>query len=124
MDHKISATTLIFSGGMGVFMCGFVLTIELVGEETKTFIGNAYQIPFAIGEAIVCLIAMGIRDWKLFQIVSSIPMFLMLIIWFIIPESPRWLIVNKKYENAVKVINKAAKFNKVRFHTKSSTQYV
>ena len=42
---------------MGLFMIGFNMTVEMVGPKWKTFVGNAFQIPFAIGEAIVSLIA-------------------------------------------------------------------
>ena len=42
---------------MGLFMIGFSMTVEMVGPKWKTLAGNAVQIPFAIGEAIVSLIA-------------------------------------------------------------------
>ena len=42
---------------MGLFMIGFNMTVEMVGPKWKTLAGNAVQIPFAIGEAIVSLIA-------------------------------------------------------------------
>ena len=45
------------SGAMGLFMIGFSMTVEMVGPKWKTLAGNAVQIPFAIGEAIVSLIA-------------------------------------------------------------------
>ena len=35
---------------------GFSLSVELVGAKRKTLIGNLFQAPFAIGEAIVALI--------------------------------------------------------------------
>ena len=38
-------------------MIGFSMTVEMVGPKWKTLAGNAVQIPFAIGEAIVSLIA-------------------------------------------------------------------
>ena len=45
------------AGAMGLFMIGFSMTVEMVGPKWKTVAGNAIQIPFAIGEAIVSLIA-------------------------------------------------------------------
>ena len=40
------------------------------------------------------------------------PIFLLLLLFFITPESPRWLIANKRYEEASAVVRKAAKINK------------
>jgi hypothetical protein len=47
---------------MGVFLVAFTLAIELVGDQTKTFWGNMIQIPFAVGEVLVALIAMAISN--------------------------------------------------------------
>ena len=93
---------------------GFSLSVELVGAKRKTLIGNLFQAPFAIGESIVALIAMGIRDWKTFQIVVSAPIFLLLLLYFILPESPRWLIATGRYKQAKKILENAAAKNKVR----------
>ena len=92
---------------------GFSLSVELVGAKRKTLIGNLFQAPFALGEAIVALIAMGIRDWKTFQIVVSAPIFLLLLLYFILPESPRWLIATGRYKQAKKTLENAAAKNKV-----------
>ena len=67
----------------------------------------------AFGEVIVSLIAWAIRDWKKFQIVVSVPLFLQLLLFFIIPESPRWLIATGKYQKAKQILEKAAAKNKV-----------
>ena len=90
------------------------MTVEMVGPKWKTFMGNVFWIPFAIGEAIVSLIAMFFTDWKKFQIASSVPVILLLpLLYFFLPESPRWQISVGKYKEARKTIEKAAKFNKV-----------
>ena len=91
----------------------FTLNVELVGNKYKTIVGLLYQLPFAIGEIIIGLIAIGVRDYEMFSIVLAIPCFVMLGLYFIIPESPRWLIEKKRYKEAASVIKSAAKFNKV-----------
>ena len=98
---------------------GFSLSVELVGAKRKTLIGNLFQAPFALGEAIVALIAMGIRDWTTFQIVVSAPIFLLLLLYFILPESPRWLIATGRYKQAKKILENAAAKNKVCLEEKS-----
>lgn len=48
-------------GHMGLFMLAFNMTVEICGPETKTFASNLIHVPFAIGEALVSLIAMLVR---------------------------------------------------------------
>ena len=91
----------------------FSLSIELVGRKKKTMIGVLVQTPFSIGEVIVSFTAWMIRDWKTFQIVVSAPMFLLLLLYFIIPESPRWLIATRRFNEAKYVLEKASRKNNV-----------
>ena len=100
-------------GSIGVFAIPFTLNVELVGNKYKTIVGLLYQTPFAIGEVLIGVAALFIRDYRWFQTALAIPCVLMLGLYFIIPESPRWLITKKKYKEAQKVIMSAAKFNKV-----------
>ena len=101
-------------GASGMYLITFTMTVEFVGPKWKTFMGNAFWFPFVIGEAAVSLIAMLFTDWKTFQIATSAPVFLLLpLLYFALPESPRWQISVGKYEEARKTMEKAAKFNKV-----------
>jgi hypothetical protein len=47
------------------------------------------------------------------QIVVSAPLFLLLLLYFILSESSRWLIATGRYKEAKELIEKAAKMNKV-----------
>jgi len=106
-------STDLLLGAMGVFLVPYTLSVELVGSKYKTLIGCVIQIPFAIGEAIDGLVAWPLDEWWIFQIAISAPLFGMLVLYFIVPESPRWLIAKGKYKEAKNVIEKAAKMNKV-----------
>ena len=94
----------------------FGLGIELVGNKYKTFFGLFYKIPFAIGEVLIGVLAIGIRDYVTFQWILAIPVLITAVvsIW-LVPESPRWLIKKHKLDKATKVVNNAAKFNKASF---------
>ena len=87
--------------------------MELVGSQRKTLVGNMIQVPFAIGQAILGLVAIGIRDWWKLQIVVSAPIFILLGLYFVLPESPRWLIATGRYKQARNTIENAAAMNKV-----------
>ena len=76
----------------------FVMVIEYSGLKFTMFVGIVLAIPFAIGELILGLEAYYIRDWRTLQTVSSLPWIILVpIVWFLVPESPRWLIAKKRY---------------------------
>jgi len=112
------------AGEEGVFVLSFTMSLEYSGVREhipgfpwvtySTVLANFISIPFAIGEAIPVFYAMGLKDWKIFQAAVPATMALACIVWFLLPESPRWLIANGKHEQAKKMIEKAAKKNKVK----------
>nr|XP_046266417.1 solute carrier family 22 member 5-like isoform X4 [Scatophagus argus] len=53
------------------------------------------------------------RDWKSLLLGISLPGLVFLPCWWLIPESPRWLISQGRVEEAEAVIRKAAKINKI-----------
>ncbi|QQP40977.1 Uncharacterized protein FKW44_015212, partial [Caligus rogercresseyi] len=98
-------------GGIGCFMVCFVLVVEYVSLEYTLLIGVSIEIPFAIGELILGLEAYFVRDWVSLQLVAYTPLIALLGLWFIIPESPRWLLSAGKEEEARKVIAQAVEDN-------------
>ena len=113
MLYLIYNYAFVYSGVVGCFMSSFTLAIELVGPEYRTLVGIGMDIPFAVGEALAGVLAIFLTEWRSFQYISSIPIFVMLLIYFVIEESPRWLITKQKYKELNKVVNKIAKVNKV-----------
>ena len=61
---------------------------------------------------LVALFAYILQDWKDFQMTLSIIVFCMTAIWFVIPESPRWLMSVGKKEQARDLLLKGAAMNK------------
>ena len=90
----------------------FVLSVESVGQKFAAFIGLALGIPFAIGELILGLEAFFIRDWRTLQLFVHIPVLGLVLLWFVLPESPRWLMAAGKTRAAEKILAQAAKMNK------------
>ncbi|XP_013421303.1 organic cation transporter protein [Lingula anatina] len=96
----------------GVMMCAFVLGVELVGPSKRMYAGLINMYFFALGEIILALLGYLIRDWQYLELAISIPSFLYLSYWWLIPESARWLLANGKHEEAAKILRKAAKVNR------------
>ena len=112
------------AGGVGSYILAFTMTLEYCGvKETvpgmpwvtmSTFLANINTVPNALGEVIPSLVALDIRDWKEFTAVVSAVIAATAMVWFVLPESPRWLIAKGKTEEAKDVIEKAARVNKVK----------
>ncbi|XP_033740180.1 organic cation transporter protein-like [Pecten maximus] len=104
---------LIGASCAGMFMTVFVIGMELVGPSKRMWAGIVIMYFFALGMVILCGIGYAFKEWKSIQIACAAPSAFFLLYWWLIPESPRWLISQGKIEEANKIIQKAAKVNKV-----------
>lgn len=100
-------------GTAGVYPLAFIIGIELVGKKRRELTGIVLNYFYAIGEALVALIAWTTKDWVLLQLIVSAPPFLFIIYYWFVPESVRWLIAKEENNKAKKIVCKAAKINKV-----------
>ncbi|XP_043208462.1 organic cation transporter protein-like [Amphibalanus amphitrite] len=98
--------------GSGVFGCMFILTMEVMGPRWRALVGLIYQIPFSFGFMSLSAAAYLVRDWRYLQLVISAPSVLMLGFWWVLPESPRWLIMQDRLTEALDVLRAAARRNK------------
>ena len=95
----------------GLFMIAFVLCVELTGPKYSAYLGIAINIPFALGEMLLGLEAFFIRDWMHLQLVAYAPIILACLLYFILPESPRWLIATGKMDQARQIVIKGSEAN-------------
>ncbi|XP_013147031.1 PREDICTED: organic cation transporter protein-like isoform X2 [Papilio polytes] len=98
--------------GAGVYSSGFVLALEMVGINKRVLCGNIISSTFAIGQALIALIAWGVPYWRTLTRIMYAPSPFFIIYYFLIEESVRWLLSNGKKKRAAKIIFKAAKVNK------------
>ncbi|XP_055898791.1 organic cation transporter protein-like [Biomphalaria glabrata] len=99
-------------GDIGIYMCCFVLAIELVGPVWRAQVGVLITYFWCAGLFVLNGAAYAIRDWKILQLVLSCPTFLLFIIWWFMPESPRWLLNRGKLQEARVILDKIASANK------------
>lgn len=89
----------------------FVLTMEIIGVKWRTTVGIIYQIPFNLGHLLLALIGFLVRDWRHMQLCVSVPSILLISYYWIMPESPRWLLAVDKPEEAITTLEKIARHN-------------
>lgn len=83
------------------------------GAKRRTDVGVIYQIPFNLGHLTLSAFGYFLRDWRYFQIAISLPSAILISYYWIMPESPRWLLTVGKTEEAIEVLEKAAFHNRL-----------
>ncbi|VDD89715.1 unnamed protein product [Enterobius vermicularis] len=105
----------------GIFTIGVVIATELVGPSKRKMASVLTGIFFALGQVVLGLSANFLRDYQYLQIAISLPTVIFLVYWrfllltyseLFVPESARWLVSLKRYEEADVILRRAARFNK------------
>uniref|UniRef100_A0AAY4BX23 Solute carrier family 22 member 3 n=1 Tax=Denticeps clupeoides TaxID=299321 RepID=A0AAY4BX23_9TELE len=99
-------------GVKGQWVAGFVLITELVGVEHRKTVGIIFQFFFSVGLMFLPLVAYLITDWRWIQVAITAPYILFMSYYWLIPESPRWLLSQNYSKKAAEVTKAIAKENK------------
>lgn len=96
----------------GVYITLYVLTTEFVGPKHRNIAGTLVWMFYTSSLIVLSGLAYGIRNWRNLSIVISAPAFPLLLLWWWVPESCRWLFVHNKVKEARKVFLSIAAVNK------------
>ncbi|XP_046670851.1 organic cation transporter protein-like isoform X2 [Homalodisca vitripennis] len=99
---------------VSVVFSGFVLCMELVGGKWLTISGVSYLFPLPFSYIAIAGIAYYLRDWRHLQLAITLSALPFLLLWWVLPESPRWLLATGQTERTVRVLEDAARFNKIK----------
>ncbi|XP_054162178.1 carcinine transporter-like [Oppia nitens] len=107
---------LIFRGFTGLivpsfYQLPFIILVELVGPSYRTLMNSVACIGWVIGMCFVPLVAYLTRDWALLNGICVATVAIFFCYWKLLPESPRWLIMNQKYTEAERQLQEMAKLN-------------
>ncbi|XP_005082406.1 solute carrier family 22 member 13 [Mesocricetus auratus] len=102
---------------LGTAVAGFLLSTnvllsEWVGPSWRTRAMVLAQSNIAFGLMVLAGLAYGVRNWRLLQMISTAPVFLLVFYFWVLPESPRWLLSQGRTEEAKQLIQKAASVNR------------
>ncbi|XP_044179704.1 solute carrier family 22 member 3-like [Acropora millepora] len=96
----------------GVYITLYVLTTEFVGPMHRNIAGTLVWMFYTSSPIVLSGLAYGIRNWRNLSIVISAPAFPLLLLWWWVPESCRWLLVHNKEKEAREVFLSIAAVNK------------
>lgn len=88
----------------GIILSLYALRIELCPPGHRFMITMVASFVAMAGQFLMPGLAALCRDWQILQAVIICPFLLMLLYWFIFPESLRWLMATQQFEAAKKLI--------------------
>ncbi|XP_047375584.1 solute carrier family 22 member 11 isoform X5 [Sciurus carolinensis] len=106
--------SLRFLAAFGI--AGIILTLSTLMVEwttthkraaTMTMLGCTYSM----GQMALAGLAFALRDWQDLQLAVSVPLFVISLMSWWLPESARWLIIRGRTEQALRELKKVARIN-------------
>lgn len=97
----------------GVVSVAFVICMEFLQPQHRTFGGATFIAPYPIGAMIIAWLANYFKNWRHLLLSLYIPTLLGVSYFWIIPESPRWLLSKSRMKELSQIVHTAAKMNKV-----------
>ncbi|XP_066480020.1 solute carrier family 22 member 23 isoform X2 [Tiliqua scincoides] len=88
----------------GIILSLYALRIELCPPDHRFMITMVASFVAMAGQFLMPGLAALCKDWQILQAVIICPFLLMLLYWFIFPESLRWLMATQQFEAAKKLI--------------------
>ncbi|XP_063591322.1 organic cation transporter protein-like [Penaeus indicus] len=95
----------------GAYIGCFVIVMEVSAPSQRSSVGSLFAIPWALGYMATPGIAYVVRTWPWLQAAFTLPMTLLLVYFWWLPETPRWLVLKGRFREALRVLSWAARVN-------------
>ena len=96
----------------GMIASQYVLVTELSGTKHRAALTTVTFMPFSFGIILVAVASYGIRTRWLLQLAFAVPSLLFLPNIWLMPESPRWLVVRGRFQEALEILRQGARWNR------------
>lgn len=97
----------------GQVLSAYVLTLELLGPSKRTVVGLTLMGVFAFSFPILAVLAYYITEWRTLYLACTLIVLPFCFLWWVVPGSPRWMMVTGRVEQAKAVLAKLARGNGV-----------
>lgn len=110
---QLTGARVILGGAqMASFTVGYTAILEYVAPSYRTLCGMIYQMMFGSSQLFFDVAAYFYREWRGLQFYSSFACVLSLLLFFLAPNTPRWLLSAGRFVKAKKVLKDLAKYNR------------
>ena len=99
---------------IAIFESFFTYMLEFVGGRWSTVIGLGSMFVWVTGWLSLSGLAYLFRDWRQLMLFSSLPSLLSVLMYWMLPESPRWLLSVGKIQEAEEIVRAGARYNNIR----------
>ncbi|XP_003745397.1 organic cation transporter protein [Galendromus occidentalis] len=96
-----------------VYNLSFLIVAEMIGSSKRMLSSAVCNIAFSFGMMLLAYVAHLVDHWRSLKAVVSLPMLLLIAYYWVVPESPRWLISQRRIDEAEKIVRKMADSNGV-----------
>lgn len=66
---------------------------------------------YTLGLILLSGVTYFLRDWRSLALATSVPFLFYYLYWFVLPESPRWLLMRERFEEANDILKTIARIN-------------
>jgi hypothetical protein len=85
--------------------------IELVGPRHRTLVTILVNIAYSLALVSLSIIVWAVRDWRLLALATTLPFVTLFFHWWLLPESPRWLLAQGRVKEAEKILVQMARYS-------------
>ncbi|GAV02313.1 hypothetical protein RvY_12898 [Ramazzottius varieornatus] len=96
------------------YMLPVMIGMELIGPAHRALLSVVVSIYYTVGMLLLGGMAYWINTWRWFALVSCLPMVPLLGLWWSMPESPRYLLSQKRYDKLADFLREVARRNSQR----------
>lgn len=89
--------------------------LELVGPNYRSFVTVMTCTFYTCGIMMLAGVTYMIRDWVQLSYYTSMPFLVYFLYLFVMPESPRWLLMRGRLEEALTILKEMARVNEKQF---------
>ncbi|XP_054158731.1 organic cation transporter protein-like [Oppia nitens] len=111
ITHFMISRTVLGMLANGRYLTAFMLVTECVGSKYRATLGVIFQLGWALGYCLLPGVAYLLPNFRHMILATTIPEVLWLVWLIVIPESPRWLIAHRKWDQLELVVKRAVKIN-------------
>ncbi|CAN7989799.1 unnamed protein product, partial [Ixodes pacificus] len=104
-----------FMLSMGIAGCQATtvsLLMEIVPPEHRMMMNLGFGIGYTGSLLLLPLVAYNLNNWSSLQLIAGLSAIMMIPFWFILQESPRWLLTKGRLEDAEATMVKVLKINR------------